>query len=296
MSDLWAPIPPKHRAHLILSAVAVSVAVSMVVPIAPAGAGTAHDRKALASLGGPLAVAAQRLNALDTPATVGPGARMVVFGDSLGGDIADGLVPEAARRGAQVLKDTRPGCSNIGGIGTFESGEVIGFQRPCVAYLHSTWRPRVAATPVDAVLWLSSFDASKRLIDGVIADPGTAEGRALIAATIRATADIVAPPGSGRRIVFLLPSAFPPGAQGAGPSADSVVDVQRHRAIMHLVLRGDPQRFSMLLLDRFLCPAGPPCPLEPVPGIAPRPPGGGHVDPEGAAWLAPQILDALGVT
>jgi hypothetical protein len=154
----------------------------------------------------------------------------------------------------------------------------------------------VAAAPAETVLWLSTFDASTRLVDGVIADPGTAEGRAHIAATIRVTADIVAPPGSGRRIVFLLPSAFPPSTVGSLPSAESVIDVQRHRAIMHLVLRGDPARFSMLLLDQFLCPTGPPCPFEPAPGLAPRPPDGGHVSPEGAAWLAPQILDALGVT
>jgi hypothetical protein len=283
---------PKRCAQLILSTAAVA---AVLMTGAPAHAGSPRERAALAGVDGSLVVTAQRLTALETPANLGSGARMVFFGDSVGGDIADGLVPEAARRGAQVIKDTRPGCSNLDGIGTFESGRVIEFQRPCEAYLRSTWRPRVAATPADTVLWLSTFDASKRVIDGTIADPGTAEGRARIAAAIRATADIVAPPESGRRVVFLLPSAFPPGP-GGGPSAESVVDVQRHRAIMHLVLRGDLERFSMLMLDRFLCPAGPPCPIEPAPGLAPRPPDGGHVSPGGAAWLAPQILDALGVT
>jgi len=284
---------PRRLAQVLLPAFAL---IALAVTGPPAGAGEARGVDALADVDGPLVVAAQRLSALETPATVGPGARMVFFGDSLGGDIASGLVPEATRRGAQVIQDTRPGCSNIDGVGTFDSGKVIPWMPGCLDYLLSTWRSRVAATPADAVVWLSSFDASKRLLDGVIADPGTVDGRERIAAAIRESADIVAPPGSGRRVVFLLPSAFPPSAGGGGPSAESVIDVQRHRAIMHLVVRSDPARFSMLMLDRFLCPAGPPCPLEPAPGFAPRPPDGGHVNPEGGAWLAPQILDTLGVS
>jgi hypothetical protein len=275
--------------HVLLAALAV------VALAAPVGASRV-DAEALTEVDGQLVVAAQRLAALETPANLGPGARIVLFGDSVGGDVADGLVPEAARRGARVVEDTRAGCSNITGLGTFESGTVIPWMPGCLDYLVSTWRPRVAATPADAVLWLSTFDASTRLIDGVVAHPGTPEGRQRIAAAIVQTADVVAPPGSGRRVVFLLPSAFPRGAQGGRPSAESVIDVQRHRAIMHLVVSADPARFSMLMLDRFLCPSGPPCPLEPAPGVAPRPAEGGHVNPEGAAWLAPQILDALGVT
>ncbi|MEX0950376.1 MAG: SGNH hydrolase domain-containing protein [Acidimicrobiia bacterium] len=274
--------------HLLLATLAV-------VALATPGSARSDVREALIGMDGSVVIAAQRLAALETPATLGAGAHMVIFGDSLGGDIAAGLIPEAARRGAQVVPYTQAGCSNITGLATFESGTVIPWMSGCLDYLLSTWRSSVAATPADAVLWLSSFDASTRLIDGVLADPATPEGRQRIAATIRETADVVAPPGSGRRIVFLLPSAFPPGAQG-GVDATSVIDVQRHRAIMHLVVSADPERFSMLLLDRFLCPAGPPCPLEPAPGIVPRPADGGHVNPEGAAWLAPQILDALGVT
>ena len=273
----------------------LAAALMVIVAAAPAGAGRV-ERESLAGVDGSLVVAAQRLTALETPADLGPGVRMVLFGDSVGGDVADGLVPEAARRGAQVIKDTRPGCSNITGLGTFESGAVIPWMPGCLNYLLTTWRPRVAATPADAVLWLSTFDASTRSIDGVVARPGTPEGRQRIATTIIQTADVVAPPGSGRRVVFLLPSAFPPGPQRGRPSAESVIDIQHHRAILHLVVSADPARFSVLPLDRFLCPSGPPCPLEPAPGVAPRPAEGGHINPEGAAWLAPQILDALGVT
>ncbi len=60
------------------------------------------------------------------------------------------------------------------------------------------------------------------------------------------------------------------------------------------VARSDPDRVRLVDLGQWLCPLGPPCP-EVVDGILARPNDGGHFSPEGAAWLAPRLLDALGV-
>lgn len=232
---------------------------------------------------------------LEIPATLGPGARMVFMGDSVGGNVARALAPEAARRGAVVIPSTVPGCSNIGGLPVMANNQVLPWAPTCLTHLEGSWRTGIAATPADAVLWLSGFDGSRRLIDGTIADPATPDGRARIAALIMQTADIVAPAGSGRRVVFLLPAPQSPSLKFGAADAASVSVMENHAAILYLVILGDPARFSMLRLDTYLCPDGWPCPLEVIPGLAPRGGDGRHLSPAGAAWLAPQLLDTLGV-
>ncbi len=237
----------------------------------------------------------QRIAALESPANLGHSARLVVIGDSLGANLAKGLGPVAAARGAGVVQDTVPGCSTVGGLPLLANGSIIPWAPDCLSYL-DRWRAKVAATPATAVVWLSGFDGADRVIDGVRADPATPEGRQQIAELIIETADVIAAPGSGRQIVLVLPAPNAPSALHGAPDPQSAIDVEHHRKILHLVVESDPTRFSMLRLDRFLCPRGAPCPAEPVPGIAPRSADGGHLTPEGAAWLAPQVLDALGVT
>ncbi len=270
------------------------VLIAILVHALPAAA--SNPKRTSVRFDGALAAAAERLDDLETPANLGPGARIVFIGDSLGNTVADGILPAAAARGANVVQHTAPGCSTIEGLPLLPDGSVIPWAPGCLDYLVGTWRAKVAAEPADAVVWLSSFDAAHRLIDNVQADPATPEGRQRIADLFVETADIVAAPGTGRRVVLLLPAPSAPSFRNGDPDPQSAIDVRHHRAILHLVVERDPTRFSMYRLDRLLCPRGAPCPAEPVPGVAPRSLDGGHLTPEGAAWLAPHLLDALGVT
>ncbi|MEX0950374.1 MAG: SGNH hydrolase domain-containing protein [Acidimicrobiia bacterium] len=277
-----------------LPVLAVALAVSLgAVPAARADPTVSASE--LESVDGSLVVRAHDLAALETPTALGPDARMVFIGDSVGGNVAAGIAAEADRRGAGVEQSTRAGCAPIDGRPVKANGSLVGSALPCEA-ARPEWLASVAATPADAVLWLSTYDAGDRLVGGVLVDPATPEGRVRTAELVVAAADVVAPPRSGRRVVFLLEAPHLPGAAPSPATVQSVTDVQRHRAILHLVVRTDPDRFSILNLERFLCPAGPPCPAEPAPGIQPRVPFNGHINPKGAAWLAPLILDALGVT
>ena len=244
---------------------------------------------------GSLVVRAQQLAALETPFSLGTNPRMVFIGDSVGGNVAAGVAAEASQRGATVVTSTRAGCAPIDGLPVKSNGSLVGAALPCEA-ARPAWLGSVAATPADTVLWLSTYDAGDRLVDGALVNPADAAGRRRLAELVVAAADVVAPLGSGRRVVFLLEAPHVPGPEPSAATVQSVTDVQRHRAILHLVVRSDPGRFSILDLERFLCPAGPPCPLEPAPGIQPRVPFNGHINPTGATWLAPQILDALGVS
>jgi lysophospholipase L1-like esterase len=45
-------------------------------------------------------------------------------------------------------------------------------------------------------------------------------------------------------------------------------------------------------ISPIVCPGGPPCPTT-LDGITLRPNDGGHYDAEGAAWLAPRLMDGL---
>jgi hypothetical protein len=204
-------------------------------------------------------------------------------------------VPEAARRGAVIDQETAAGCWFIAGSPVTANGAVLPWAQACVDY-RPVWLATVAAAPGDTVLWLSTFDAARRMIDGTVVDPATPDGRKRIADLIVETANVVAPPGSARRVVFFLPVSHAPSELHPVPDPESAIVIQHHRAILHLVVASDPTRFSMLDLGEFLCPRGPPCPAQPVPGVTPRGHDGGHLTPEGTAWLAPQVLDALGVT
>ena len=281
----------------VLRSVIVLTVVLIAGLVAPSSGAARSDRTPLPLVSDrALFAAAERMTALETPANLGHGARIVFFGDSLGGDVAAGLRPAAAARGATVVQDTVPGCSSIDGLLLLADGSTISWGPTCLNYLNGRWRAKVAATPADAVVWLSSLDGASRVVDGVVVDTATPEGRQRMAELIIETANIIAPPGSGRRVVLILPSANAPNPSLGAPDPASAVAVRRHRAIQHLVVQSDPSRFSMVRLDQFLCPHGAPCPAEPVPGITPRGADGGHLTPEGAAWLAPQLLDALGVT
>lgn len=236
----------------------------------------------------------QRIAELETPAALGPGARLVIIGDSVGASFGRGLVPVAATRGVTVVQHTAPGCSTIGGYPLLANGDIVPWTPNCLDYL-GRWRAKVAATPATAILWLSAFDGADRLVFGERADPASPEGRQQIAELIIETADVVAAPGSNRQIVFLLPAPNAPSRLHGAPHPRSAIAVENHRAILHLVVERDPSRFSLLRLDRFLCPRGAPCPAEPEPGIEPRSHDGGHFTQEGAEWIAARVLDTLGV-
>jgi hypothetical protein len=111
----------------------------------------------------------------------------------------------------------------------------------------------------------------------------------------RPTSSAIAPVGSGRTVV-LLGEAIPTDGDYTGVASPArVAEARRHLSVLRMVARADPARVRLVDLDRWLCPRGAPCPTR-VAGIVPRPEDGGHFSVEGAAWLAPRLLDKLGLT
>jgi hypothetical protein len=153
----------------------------------------------------------------------------------------------------------------------------------------------MVANAADVYLWLSSWESAPHVVDGVTYDARSTAGRAGLASLVRETADRMVPPGSGRHIVFLSPALPTTGARGVPPPR-AFWEARALRALLREVVRSDPSRFSLVRLDRILCPsATPPCPVTFPDGATPRPEDGGHLDRTGSDWFAPRLLDLLGV-
>lgn len=220
--------------------------------------------------------------------------RVVIAGDSVAATLVIPLIAEAAARGISVLRSVRPGCGMLRGEPTTLDGYTPPWASACDGAA-AEWRDEVAGMPADVVLLLSTWDGAPRLLDGVFVDPRTPEGRATTADLFREVVDAIAPVGSGRTVV-LLGEAIPTDGDYTGVASPArVAEARRHLSVLRMVARADPARVRLVDLDRWLCPRGAPCPTR-VAGIVPRPEDGGHFSVEGAAWLAPRLLDKLGLT
>ena len=219
--------------------------------------------------------------------------RVVFVGDSVAATLVVQLAAEAAARGIGLGRSVRPGCGILRGQPTTLDGFTPPWAAACDRAVDE-WRAEIARMPGDVVLLLSTWDGAPRLLDGLFVDPSTPEGRATMAGLVGEVVDAIAPPFSGRTVVLLAEAIPTQGVTTGDASAARVAEARRHRAVLRMVARADRARVRVLNLDRWLCPAGAPCPTT-VGGVIARP-DGGHFSPEGAAWLAPQLLDAIGLT
>jgi len=242
-----------------------------------------------------LATAAVAARGLEQTPPMQPGTRVAVVGDSVADTVSWGFVPAARGRGLDASAIVVSGCGMIRGPVVADDGSIVPWSPGCERRLATQTIPDMVARGADVYLWLSSWDAAPHLVDGVTYDARSAAGRAGLAGLVRETADQIAPPGSGRHIVFLSP-ALPTTSEKGVPSASKIRDTYAHQSMLREVVRSDPSRFSLVRLDRVLCPsATPPCPVTFADGVTPRPADGGHFDRAGSDWFAPQLLDLLGV-
>jgi len=278
------------------AAAALAVATALVVAAggaSAAGGGRGADKTLtpdaalasrvdeLAGLAGPLSLAA------------GPAPRFVFAGDSVANTLAPALSAEARARGAAASQSTQPGCGLLPGLPTTLDGYIPPWTRACERQVPG-WRRQIAAMPADVVVVLSTWDGSPRTLDGAFIDPGTVGGRRTAVDLFRQLVDALAPAGSGRAVVFLAEAIPAPGSLTGDASTMRINEARQHRTTLREVARAMPDRVRVIDLGQWLCPLGPQCPTS-FDGVVTRKDDGGHFTPEGAAWIAPRVLDALGV-
>jgi len=242
-----------------------------------------------------LANAAEAAHRLEQTPPIGPGTRVTLVGDSLADTVSWGFVPVARARGVDASAVVVPGCGLIRGSVVTPDGGIVPWSPGCDQRLTSRTIPEMVSHDANVYLWVSTWEPSTHLVDGVTYDSATPAGRSGLATLVRETADRIAPPGSGRHVVFAAP-ALPATSENGDPSPKAVTTTRALQAILTEVVRGDPSRFSILRFNRILCPSGiAPCPATFADGAAPRPADGGHFDRAGSDWFAPRLLELLGV-
>jgi hypothetical protein len=285
--------PRRRRTALLVAGVALALALTVDLNGEPAAAGAQRPRVGIDPA---LAARANEDRILGAaPALPTDRAPRVVFvGDSVAATLVVPLTAEAAARGIGLLRSVRPGCGILRGEPTTLDGVTPPWASACDRAA-TEWRAEVARMSPDVVLLLSTWDGAPRLVNGVFVNPATPEGRALTVALFHEVVDTVAPVGSGRTVVLLAEATPTQGLVTGDATLTRVAEARRHLTVLRTVARADPARIRLVDLDQWLCPMGAPCPTT-VGGVVARPVDGGHFSVEGAAWLAPQLLDKLGLT
>ncbi len=218
-----------------------------------------------------------------------PFERYWFTGDSVASNLAPPLAELAAGRGLAWVNATSIGCRVLEGRPTLPDGTVAG-PTSCESLVQ-----RVAAQePGDAqvAVVLSSWE-----ISGLQQPDGTILGfetPAWETATFKLwTRALDALESAGIRSVVIVASA-PPVDWIAELSADGLVyseDVRRYERFLFRVAARHADLVTIVRLSSVVCPGGP-CPRV-VAGVELRPGDGGHLSVEGAATVAPDLLDRV---
>jgi len=273
----------------------IAVALALALLAGPVAPSPAEESAPVPVVEPVLAARVDELRHLAAPPPL-PGdrpPRLLLTGDSVSQTLAPALAAEARRRGAQVTINTRPGCGLLPGLPMTRDGFIPPWARGCSNEVPA-WRGLLASTPADVVFVLSTWDGSPRAMGESVIDPASLVGHHATAQMVHSLVDDIAPVGSGRTVVFLAESIPTRGATSGDPSAIRIAEARHHRAVLRTVARADFARVRLVDLGQWLCPTGHPCP-EIVEGVQVRGEDGGHFTPQGAAWIAPRLLDAIGL-
>jgi len=216
-------------------------------------------------------------------------ARITWAGDSVAFTLHDAIAATANARGVQVVDRTTPGCGMLRGEAADDNLVPFPLVAGCDGYVPGNLAATAGAGG-DTITWLSSWETSNRVVDGTGYVFGTPAGDAEILALVDESVQRLTV--NGARVVFLLD---PPATTGSlRPQIDPIAqermlhlgDLLKQYAAAH------PDRAGVIDLTPIVCPGGTPC-APVVDGVTLRSEDGGHFTPEGAAWLAPRIIDRL---
>lgn len=263
--------------------VALAIMLSTSMSTAPLWAGTVPSPSA------------SRVTASPRPGELTVG----VLGDSVMVSALPGLRAEAAVRGISLVEAAFPGCP-IGYEPLFDAeGRPSSFNERCQAVRPA--HDALLARHPDAVIWHDlQSTLSRRSPDGTLLTAGTAGWADDLLDEWELVLDRFLE--SGSQVVIVMP---PPRSQ----DARGCPDLPQPRRCLEIqaqddAIRGATRAFwsriharpgvHLLMLDALLCPDGYPCPAA-VDGVQLRlgQADQTHFTEDGAAWLAPRLLEAV---
>jgi peptidoglycan/LPS O-acetylase OafA/YrhL len=223
------------------------------------------------------------------PPQPGNPTHVVLVGDSLALSLGAGLDDAFAAVGVRFETAATPGCSVLRGVTLQDDGRPYRWSRECDREIPPALRKVVATAPApDLVLWLSTWDAVDREVDGERVVVGTKQGNVAIAKEIRNAADLLT--AHGARLMIVGVANPVPGSVSRLPGLD---DASRVRAINALYRRAGPTpdaRVRVVDLDSIVCPNGT-C-SQVVDGVELRP-DGTHFGTRGAKVVGRQLRDVI---
>jgi peptidoglycan/LPS O-acetylase OafA/YrhL len=223
-----------------------------------------------------------------SPSAKLPLQNIVWAGDSVAASLADAVTASAKARGITVTNVSVPGCGLITGLPAPDLGPPVAWAQTCSDNIPQI-ENRAAAMQPQVVTWLSSWENSDRIVNGVGVKFGTPAGDDQILQLIDEAVGRLTATGARVAVITMPPPTT--SSDLPSPTAADVNAVTHLDVLLRRYVQEHPATTFLVDLAGIVCPTKA-CPPT-VGGVTLRPNDGRHFADAGPAWVAPHLLDAL---
>lgn len=218
--------------------------------------------------------------------------QIVLTGDSLAHSLTRAMEAQTSALGVSFASRSLPGCSMTRGFPVDGNGVPFKEGDACAPVHEEFIRVTATSYVSRATVWIASWDAYDRLVDGVSYRVGTDEWWTKMTELVDETADVLASQGAHLFFVSLAPVA----ADNETEHKDTAFDerIATYNQLLRDYALNNPDRATFIDLAARVCPSRltSSCPAV-VEGIALRPKDGVHFDGAGARWASRIILNEV---